>query len=919
MEQAEVSVEFSSRDLLDPDFQLDLDSVTETGDDGFDLGLDSNYDQVDYLDSGANAGKTTALNLGPELGYGHEDTPAEAAGSGEQQTTEVTQTAAGDAKAEVDYQDEIGYEDDDDHITTDFNADLETTEAPGANAGLSNVLSESRPEPVQVADEDHSEAWAQEMNGAMHQDLDPEEHGETIDQQDEYEDSNANEEDVADLMGDDDLAVDDFNDETAPEQYATDHYDEAHSDLSDLDQEIEDLAHSPAGIHDIEVLYNDECYSLIGTPDDDPNSYFLSDIDELDQPLSRFLSTLRAVISNEIAPTDELMVRFDPLNLEFGERSNDKFLSRSFREILDCHAALAAREAGIPPDPVIHLVVKRDSEDHFLELLADADLGDGQSHRAEDSEAAENNDEETRFGVLEDALVQDGAPEDRHSDEYSFDGDDTADPATHEQAMATSDERKSESELETAPDRDDMVDEQEHILDADAESSYSSIPPAECLDDNESLQDDSAEARDAVDEEQDWDEPAAEDGETSSPHAEIPPETSSRQGHEGTVVQDENEFAETTERDGTDMIAAPENGETEQGPGSNGKYLPFFPPAQHVIPATVSHQDDDMDTLIDQSDDEEHPVLASASGAVQKPSQQPARQAMVSAPGLAAEEDWFSEIDYSDDESERYSSSTPPSLQLISGDPIGDVKPNLPYPAQSQPACSWGFRSGPIIDHASSTGFLCSSRVSESSDISIALSFGTDANKFAFQDDDMNLNFDVDADLSMTREEVDEYEENTITYDVSESVADVADGLQEPHASEGTSGSTSKSPREETPVVAAADTASIHTSTTFNGDEIDYDELDGADDSFTPTGESVQQSAAASSGGADEIDWENDEEDDEQLLRGAEEDGEYEEPNEVTLTSPSIAGKRSRTDETESLTEETGMPACPPSKRMRLR
>ncbi|KAK4137159.1 hypothetical protein BT67DRAFT_96889 [Trichocladium antarcticum] len=724
MEQAEVSVEFSSRDLLDPDFQLDLDSVTETGDDGFDLGLDSNYDQVDYLDSGANAGKTTALNLGPELGYGHEDTPAEAAGSGEQQTTEVTQTAAGDAKAEVDYQDEIGYEDDDDHITTDLNADLETTEAPGANAGLSNVLSESHPEPAQVADEDHSEAWAQEMNGAMHQDLDSEEH------------------DVADLMGDDDLAVDDFNDETAPEQYATDHYDEAHSDLSDLDQEIEDLAHSPAGIHDIEVLYNDECYSLIGTPDDDPNSYFLSDIDELDQPLSRFLSTLRAVISNEIAPTDELMVRFDPLDLEFGERSNDKFLSRSFREVLDCHAALAAREAGIPPDPVIHLVVKRDSEDHFLELLADADLGDGQSHRAEDSEAAENNDEETRFGVLEDALVQDGTPEDRHSDEYSFDGGDTADPATHEQAMATSDERKSESEFETAPDRDDMVDEQEHILDADAKSSHSPTPPAECLDDNESLQDDSAEAQDAVDEEQDWDEPAAEDGETSSPHAEIPPETSSHQGHEGTVVQDENEFAETTELDGTDMIAAPENGETELGPGSN--------------------------------------------------------------------------------------------------------------------------------------------------------------------DDDMNLNFDVDADLSMTREEVDEYEENTITYDVTESVADVADGLQEPHASEGTSGSTSKSPREETPVVAAADTASIHTSTTFNGDEIDYDELDGADDSFTPTGESVQQSAAASSGGADEIDWENDEEDDEQqLLPGAEEDGEYEEPNEVTLTSPSIAGKRSRTDETESLTEET--------------
>jgi hypothetical protein len=201
----------------------------------------------------------------------------------------------------------------------------------------------------------------------------------------------------------------------------------------------------------------------------------------------------------------------------------------------------------------------------------------------------------------------------------------------------------------------------------------------------------------------------------------------------------------------------------------------------------------------------------------------------------------------------------------------------------------------------------------------MAFSFSTDANIHSLQDDDLNFNFDVDADLSTIREEVDEYEEDTITYDGAEGVADVADGIQQPHAFEDTGGSTSKNSRNGTPVAAAADTASIHTSTTINGDEIDYDEHDDADESFTPTGDSAEQSAAASGGEDDEIDWENGEEDEEQQASSADEDGEHEEPEEVTLTPPSIAGKRSRTDETESLAEETGMWTCPPSKRVRLR
>jgi hypothetical protein len=896
---------------------LDLDSITEAGDDGFDFGLDSNYDQVEYLDSGAGAGDATASNPDPKLGYEHEDAQTEAASNEELQTTEVTQNAAGDADGE-EYHDEIGYEDDDDDhiITTDVNADLESTKAPETDAGLSSALSEGHPEPAQVIDESRAEESTHEEDATMHQNLDSEKHGETINPQDDFEDPNADEEDTANIMGDDDLTVDDFNDETLQEQYATDHVEEPHSDLSDLDQEIEDLAHSLAGIHDIEVLYKEECYSLIGTPDDDPNSYFLSDTNELDHPLSQFLSTLRAVISNEMSPTDELVVRFDPLDLEFGERSNDKFLSRSFREILDCHAALAAREAGISPDPVIHLVVKRDSEEHFLELLADADLDDGQSHRAEDSETSENNDEETGINALDVDEVQDGPPEDGHLDEYYANGEDTANPTTHEHATANLDEGKNGSELETAPDHDDMADEQQYNSPADTRSPHSPNPPAEDFHVDESLEGDSAKAppheqlEDEVNEEQDWAELAAQDGTTASPHAERPLETSGDQSHGGTVHEDDNESAETAEFNATDLIPAPENGETEQGTGSNGKYLSFLSPPHHTMPATVPllQDDDGEDDLIDYSDDEEPSLSVSASGAGQEPSQQPARQAPSSAP--TPEEDELSEIDYSDDEFERYSSSTPPSLQPISGDSFGEladgglIRPTPPCPAY--------FRANPAQ-------FLCSSRISESSDTSMAFSFSTDANIHSLQDDDLNFNFDVDADLSTIREEVDEYEEDTITYDGAEGVADVADGIQQPHAFEDTGGSTSKNSRNGTPVAAAADTASIHTSTTINGDEIDYDEHDDADESFTPTGDSAEQSAAASGGEDDEIDWENGEEDEEQQASSADEDGEHEEPEEVTLTPPSIAGKRSRTDETESLAEETGMWTCPSSKRVRLR
>jgi hypothetical protein len=80
----------------------------------------------------------------------------------------------------------------------------------------------------------------------------------------------------------------------------------------------------------------------------------------------------------------------------------------------------------------------------------------------------------------------------------------------------------------------------------------------------------------------------------------------------------------------------------------------------------------------------------------------------------------------------------------------------------------------------------------------------------------------------------------------------------------------------------------------------------------------MEQPAASVDIQGDEIDWENDEDEDEQQSTSDHEGAELEESNETAPSPPSVAGKRSRTDEAESLADETGMPVCPPPKRLRM-
>ena len=104
---------------------------------------------------------------------------------------------------------------------------------------------------------------------------------------------------------------------------------------SNADIEERDLLELPdlPPLSDVKVVYDDVEYELCARDgNDNPDTYFFAGDEELDLPLSGFLSSLRRIISNEIGPDDELVVRIDQLRLEIGEVSLSfyLFLSLSF-------------------------------------------------------------------------------------------------------------------------------------------------------------------------------------------------------------------------------------------------------------------------------------------------------------------------------------------------------------------------------------------------------------------------------------------------------------------------------------------------------------------------------------------------------------------------------------------------------------
>jgi len=386
------------------DYFLDLDAGADAAVEDFDFRLDGAYEAEDTSAEavdGAAANTSTAY----EIGYDEDEAVVE---SPEVDSTTTGEVAHVSEEIGMEYQDEIGYEDEE----PDVNGAI-TDAGMGMSSTSGIEQSEDICEEPQGFDDQEQ---VLEAEPATELDRDPAfgEPGEDLLLHDG-------------LDGPDDAEVVASN---AAADRSADTTDGGSTHHSYLDHEqtpasgLEDLQEIPADISSVSVAsvmpevtvhYNQGRYSLLGAPSDDPDSYFLSDPKELDGSLSQFLASIRAVISDEIAPEDELVVRIEALDLEFGEKSNQKFLNRSFYDIFRCFSALSLELPKNSQELELDLLMRRDCEMRFIELLQEAGLADEQL------------DHSAGFGDMdEDALLPDEDSVDDYSEGFEIGGDTAA-------------------------------------------------------------------------------------------------------------------------------------------------------------------------------------------------------------------------------------------------------------------------------------------------------------------------------------------------------------------------------------------------------------------------------------------------------------------------------------------------------------
>jgi hypothetical protein len=156
-----------------------------------------------------------------------------------------------------------------------------------------------------------------------------------------------------------------------------------------------------------------EFYLFAESPDADPDDYFFEDADVLSQPLSKFLSKLRQVISEDLQDLDELFVKVDGLGIEFGEATTKDFLEHTtFGQILDLYDRLVdLDDSPEAPQLYIYLETRPNCLHRLTELAKTADEGKGLSQVAFYYEGTPG------FAAVEEASI--GYDEDQDSDDIS--------------------------------------------------------------------------------------------------------------------------------------------------------------------------------------------------------------------------------------------------------------------------------------------------------------------------------------------------------------------------------------------------------------------------------------------------------------------------------------------------------------------
>ncbi|KAL1838600.1 hypothetical protein VTJ49DRAFT_2496 [Mycothermus thermophilus] len=903
MEQSGVSLETSLHNPLYQDDQLGFDPNVELDEEALDFGHEKTWEEAGHL-----AETIPASSAVSERGDDYHAQVAaqqhEQIQGGEKEEEDVGavgEETGAEMPEDQEDQDEIGY-DDEAPAAEDLNPGSDD-----ANVGQAGDQPEDHGASTQSLDvngvsdvvHDADMSWEHDVNAGA----DIEAHDEPADdvEADDVEADDA-EESAEPTEPIDDLAAENIVDETRQREA------DAARLEQELDEIIEEHSPSPRKIPNIEVIYNDECYSLFGTGDDDPNSYFLSDPEELGDSLSQFLASLRDVISEDLGPTDELVIRLDSLDFEFGERSNDKFLNRSFHEILDCHESLS-RASGASPEPVvIQLLVRRDSEEHFLELLSQAERAKQSPGDSEDSEMSDA-DEHTPVSASDNGGADDQVLDAENSDEYGEEGDIVAADAAEDQPVPEG------PGLEEAHGQEDVSDAQVQGVDAavvtegpsethgeedqEAEAPTEEAPGAvyaegqawdeqEPVDDSTDLQhvevaeatyieQDNHETNEETGNESNWDDQDVEAHAAVAEQGDVPLELSDQQIDLDQQEQQELDPShEPVHSTPADEVANQEDGEPEEDEGAHGNFPSFH------FASLLRHS-----TSIPPSGP------AQGTSTAQHPSAQPRQVATA----VDEEEHW--EISFLEDEHSK-------PLIEPSEDDLPSVEDERLSGAVLEPQWAWvGTRKG-------------FSSPEESEDIPTGLWFGKSADEESFQDDDLILAFDEDLNPQTSPEEGDEYEGNDVTYDVADNLPLAGEDMHgHEEVVEIEYGSSRDIDETSGPATAMAETQSIHTSTTINGDEIDYDEEDAV--VSAPAGDGAQQFEAPPEVDDDEIGWENDEDEKEQTPAASGGDiADYELSNTAPQSPPSGSGKRSRPDETESLAEETGMSTPGRQKRTRL-
>lgn len=193
----------------------------------------------------------------------------------------------------------------------------------------------------------------------------------------------------------------DVQEQLSPQKDSTaDIFDEA-QDYESWDEEERDEEDSDTRPK-VTISYQSQEYSLFAeSSDQDPDLYFLADLDSLDQPLSQLLFNIRDVISDEIAPSQEVFLRVNGLGFEFAESTTKDFLDQTtFTHIIELNKHLVANEGG-SPSAILHcyLGLRPSCTRRFSELSKAADEGKGLSDIAmfyDDAsvdESAEENEE----------------------------------------------------------------------------------------------------------------------------------------------------------------------------------------------------------------------------------------------------------------------------------------------------------------------------------------------------------------------------------------------------------------------------------------------------------------------------------------------------------------------------------------------